>query len=230
MIGTIINAGAVIAGGIIGITVNYRLPERFTKIVFQAIGLFTIFLGISLALKTNNFLLIIFSIVLGSIIGELIDIEKYINQFALYLKRKARIKNDKFSEGFITAFLLYCVGSMTILGSIEEGLGNPPRLLLSKSILDGFSSIALAAGLGVGVVFSAIPLFIYQGFITLFAAYLDQYLDQVYIDELSAVGGILLIGLGVTILEIKKIKILNMLPALIIVLFLTYLFLKFNWY
>ncbi|MFC2100667.1 DUF554 domain-containing protein [Bacteroidota bacterium] len=230
MIGTIINAGAVITGGIIGIFINHRLPERFTKIVFQGIGLFTIFLGISLAIKTNNFLLMIFSIVIGAIIGELIDIEKYIDRFANYLKRKVKAKNSKFTEGFITAFLLYCVGSMTILGSIEEGLGNPPRLLLSKSILDGFSSIALAAALGFGVILSAIPLLLYQGFLTLFASYLNSYLEQVYIDELSAVGGILLIGLGITILEIKKIKIINMLPALIIVIGLTYFFLKINWY
>ncbi|MFC1733410.1 DUF554 domain-containing protein [candidate division KSB1 bacterium] len=230
MIGTIINAGAVITGGIIGIFINYRLPERFTKIVFQGIGLFTIFLGISLAIKTNNFLLMIFSIVIGAIVGELIDIEKYIDRFANYLKRKVKAKNSKFTEGFITAFLLYCVGSMTILGSIEEGLGNPPRLLLSKSILDGFSSIALAAALGFGVILSAIPLLLYQGFLTLFASYLNSYLNQVYIDELSAVGGILLIGLGITILEIKKIKIINMLPALIIVIILTYFFLKINWY
>lgn len=230
MIGTLINAAAVIIGGSIGMIINNKLPERFTKIVFQGIGLFTVFLGVSLALKTNNFLIMIFSIVLGAISGELMKLEKYIDKFAVYLKKKVKSRNDKFAEGFITAFLLYCVGSMTILGSIEEGLGNPPRLLLSKSILDGFSSVALASALGVGVVFSAIPLLIYQGILTLFAAYLENVLDTVYIDELSATGGILLIGLGITILEIKRIKIINMLPALVFVIILTYIFLNFNWY
>jgi hypothetical protein len=224
MKGTLINAGAVIVGSLIGLIIHFRLPKRITLIAFQGIGLFTLFLGINMATKTNNFLIMIFSILLGSIIGELVDIDSAMNKFSEWLKNKIKSKNNKFSEGFITAFLLFCMGSMTILGAIEEGLGGASNLLLAKSILDGFSSIVLSASLGIGVIFSAIPLLIYQGGLTLFASLLQNFFTEILINELTAVGGLLLIGLGINILEIKKLKILNMLPSLIIVVILTAIF------
>jgi uncharacterized membrane protein YqgA involved in biofilm formation len=225
MYGTLINAGAVIIGSIFGLILHSRLPEKLTKTAFYGVGLFTIILGIMMALKTTNLIFIIISIVIGSIIGEIIDIDKWINNFGEILKKKFKDKNDRFSEGFITAFLLYCMGSMTILGAIEEGLGGIPNLLITKSILDGFSSIVLAATMGIGVLFSFIPLIIFQGGLTLLASNMQNILTASIINELSAVGGILLLGLGITILDIKKIKILNMLPSLIIVVVLTYFFL-----
>ena len=225
MEGTLINAGAIIIGSIIGLIIHSRLPKRIITITFQGIGLFTLFLGFTMATKNSNLLIMIFSIVLGSIIGELIDIDKFMNRFSAWLKNKIKSKNDKFSEGFITAFLLFCMGSLTILGAIEEGLGGVPNLLLAKSVLDGFSSIALSASLGIGVIFSVIPLLIYQGGLTLFASSLQNLFNEILINELTAVGGLLLIGLGINILEIKKFKILNMLPSLVIVVILTYLFL-----
>lgn len=178
-----------------------------------------------MAVQTSNFLIMIISIVSGSIIGELLDIEKAINKFSEKLKTKTKSSHHKFSEGFITASLLFCMGSMAILGAIEEGLGGEPNLLLAKSVLDGFSSIILAASLGIGVIFSAIPLLIYQGGITLFASSLQDVLTDTLITELTAVGGLLLIGLGITILEIKQLKIVNMLPSLVIVVILAWLFL-----
>lgn len=225
MIGTIINVGAVIIGSLIGLLIHTKLSKRSTTIVFQGIGLFTIFLGIKMALKTDYLLIMVFSLVIGSIIGELLNIEKSINNLSEYLRRKIKIGSDKFSEGLITAFLLFCLGSMTILGAIEEGLGGRPNLLLTKSLMDGFSSIALSASLGIGVIFSVIPLLIYQGGLTLFAGYLQNFFNQVMINELTAVGGILLIGLGINILEILKIKISNMLPSLVIVIVLVLIFL-----
>jgi len=224
MQGTLINVLAVIIGSLAGLIIHSRLPRKITTITFQGIGLFTIFLGINMASKTNELLLMIFSIVIGSIIGEIIDIDRYISKFSEYLKSKIKSKNTKFSEGFITSFLLFCMGSMTILGTIEEGLGGEPRLLLAKSVLDGFSSIALAASLGIGVLFSAVPLLIYQGGLTLFAGLIGNSFKDVIIIELSAVGGLLLIGLGLNILEIKKLKIANMLPSLVIVVILAYFF------
>lgn len=224
MQGTLINVLAVIIGSLAGLIIHSRLPRKIITITFQGIGLFTIFLGINMALKTNELLLMIFSIVIGSIIGEVIDIDRYISKFSEYLKSKIKSKNTKFSEGFITSFLLFCMGSMTILGTIEEGLGGEPRLLLAKSVLDGFSSIALAASLGIGVLFSAVPLLIYQGGLTLFAGLIGNSFKDVIIIELSAVGGLLLIGLGLNILEIKKLKIANMLPSLVIVVILAYFF------
>jgi uncharacterized protein len=225
MQGTLINAGAVILGSTIGLTIHSRLPKNITTRVFQGIGLFTLFLGIYMATKTNNFLIMIFSIVIGSIIGELIDIDKFVNRFSEWLKKRIKSKNENFSNGFIAAFLLFCTGSMTILGAFEEGLGGAPNLLLAKSVLDGFSSIALSASLGIGVIFSAIPLLIYQGGLTLFAGSLQTFFTEAIINELTAVGGLLLIGLGINILEIKELKILNMLPSMIIAVILAYLFL-----
>jgi uncharacterized protein len=225
MIGTLVNAAAVVVGGVIGLVVHRNLPERVKTTAFQAIGLFTVFLGVSMAFETNNFLIMIFSIVFGSVIGAWVDIDKYVIRFGDYLKKRIGSKNDKFSEGFITAFMLYCMGSMTILGAFEEGLGGAPNILLSKSVLDGFSSIALAASLGAGVVLSAIPLLLFQGGLTFLAVFLGDFLTNIIISELTAVGGLILIGLAINILEIKKIKILNMLPSLLIVVILSYYFL-----
>ena len=225
MFGTILNASTVIIGSILGLIVSSRLPKRITNTAFQGVGLFTIILGIMMAIKTNNLLIMIFSIVLGSIIGELIDIDKWINVFGEWLKNKFKSKNQRFSEGLVTAFLLYCMGSMTILGAIEEGLGGLPNLLVAKSILDGFSSIVLAATLGMGVLFSFIPLLIYQGGLTLLASNIQNILTEIIINEITAVGGILLLGLGITLLDIKKIKVINMIPSMILAGILSYLFL-----
>jgi len=226
MLGTVINAGAVILGSSIGLLVHSRLPKKITAIVFQGIGLFTLFLGITMAMKTGNFLVMIFSIVLGGVAGELLDVDGRMTRMSEYLKKRIRLKSERFSEGLVTAFLIFCMGSMSILGPIEEGLGKPPNILLAKSVLDAFSSMALAASLGVGVAFSVIPLVIYQGGITLFASYVQGFFTNVLINELTAVGGLLLIGLGIDILEIKTLKILNMLPSLVIVVILAYFFLR----
>jgi uncharacterized protein len=223
MTGTLINALAIIVGGITGLFIHSRLPERFSRIVFHGIGLFTVFLGFSMALKTGNYLVMIFSIVLGSILGELIGIEMYVNQFSQWVKKLTGSSNARFSEGLLTAFLLFCMGSMTILGAFEEGFGNRPNLLFAKSVLDGFSSIALAAAMGAGVLFSVVPLIIYQGGLTLFAAQLGNLMSEPVINELTSVGGLLLIGLGLSILDIKKISILNMLPALVFAVILGWL-------
>ncbi|MCD6330063.1 MAG: DUF554 domain-containing protein [Candidatus Cloacimonetes bacterium] len=224
MIGTFVNVGAVILGSTIGIILRKKLPEKLTTIAFQAIGLFTIFLGITMAFKTEHYLILIFSLILGSIIGQLIDIDAWLTKISESLKKKWHSKNDKFSEGLVTAFLLFCMGSMTILGAIEEGLGGNPNLLLTKSLLDGFASIALAAALGIGVMLSVIPLLVYQGGLTLCARLFEQSVTLPIINELTAVGGIILIGLGISILEIKKLKVINMLPSLVIVVILTIIF------
>ena len=225
MYGTLLNASTVIIGSLIGLIIRSKLPKRIIKTEFQGVGLFTIILGIIMAIKTTNLLIMIFSIVIGSIIGEIIDIDKWINNFGEWLKNKFKTKNQKFSEGLVTAFLLYCMGSMTILGAIEEGIGGVPNLLVAKSILDGFSSIILAATLGLGVLFSSIPLLIYQGGLTLLASNIQNSLTEIIVNEITAVGGIILLGLGITLLEIKKIKIINMIPSMIIAGILAYLFL-----
>ena len=222
--GTLVNVGAVIIGTIIGVIVQSRLPQKIVKIIFQVMGLFTLLLGFSMALKMEHFILGIAALVIGAVIGEWIDLDRYMNQFSQWVKSKFKMKNEKFSDGFVTAFLLYCMGSLTILGAIEEGMNNNADLLLMKSMMDGFSSIALASAMGIGVGFSAIPLFIYQGGLTLFAGALGDFFTDTIITELSAVGGVLLIGLGINILEIKKLRVLNMIPSLIIIVILIYFF------
>ena len=225
MIGTIVNIIAIIVGSILGLLFHSRFPKKISVIVFQAIGLFTLFLGMSMAFKTNNVIIMIFSMLIGSILGEWIDLEKHMERFSKYIKKKVKSKDAKFTEGMVTATLIYCVGSMAILGSIEEGLGMAPTILLAKSVLDGFVSIALASAMGIGVMFSIIPLFIYQGGLTLFASYLQNFFTEVIINELTAVGGLMLLGLGLNLLEIKKIKVLNMLPSLVVAVILAAIFL-----
>jgi uncharacterized membrane protein YqgA involved in biofilm formation len=216
MLGTIINVFAVISGSLAGFLFHRFLPKKVINIAFHAIGLFTIVLGVSLAIQTQFFIVMIISLIVGSIIGEIIDIHNLLSRISNWIQQKTSIKQDTFTQGFITSFLLFCMGSLTILGSIEEGLGNPPNLLITKSMLDGFSSIALAASMGIGVMFSAIPLFLYQGGLTIGASYAQYFFTTEIITEISAVGGVILIGLGIDILEIKSIKTANMLPSLVI--------------
>lgn len=228
MLGTIVNVLAVLAGGSLGLLLNKRLPERFVRIFFQVIGLFTLFLGFSMALETTHVMLMVMALVTGGVIGEGLRIDKWLERMGDALKKKVKTGNERFTEGLLTAFLLYCMGSLTILGAIEEGMGGSPRLLLIKSLMDGVSSIALASGLGIGVLFSAVPLLIYQGGLTMLAMGLGDFVPQLYITELSAVGGVLLIGLGINILEIKKINVMNMLPALLMIVLLLWLIPEFG--
>jgi len=226
MLGTLFNVFTVVVGSAIGLVIKNKLPARIIQVVFQALGLFTMILGVSMTLETNGqHLIMIFSLIIGSIIGEVFRLDENFNKLSEQLKAKLKSKNEKFSEGFITAFILFCIGPMAILGSIQEGLGESSELLFTKSVMDGFSSIALAAALGIGVLFSAIPLFLFQGGITLSASFLGTYLSPEIIAELTALGGVLLVGLGINILEIKKIKILNMLPSLVVVVVMCLIFL-----
>ncbi|MBS2213265.1 DUF554 domain-containing protein [Carboxylicivirga mesophila] len=221
--GTLVNVLTVLAGSAIGILIGNRIPEKMTKTVFQAIGLFTIVLGVGMAVKGQMLLIIVFSLIIGTILGELMSLDKQVDELSGVLKTKLRLKNPKFAEGMLTAFLLYCVGSMTIVGAIDEGMGNGSEVLMTKALMDGFSSIALASVFGVGVSMSVVPLLIFQGGITLLAYWLGDFIGKDVITELTAVGGILLVGLGINILEIKQIRIMNMLPSLIVVVVLIWL-------
>jgi hypothetical protein len=224
LFGTIVNVSTIVAGSLLGYFFNSKLPQRIVKIIFQAIGLFTLYIGITMTMKTHQILILIFSMVLGSALGEWINIEKYINRFGDWIKKKIHSGNENFSEGMITAFLLFCMGSMTILGAFQEGTIGKSDLLIAKSVMDGFSSLALASALGLGVAFSVIPLIIFQGGLTLLAGWLGNLMPDMVVDEMSAVGGLMLVGLGFTILEIKKIKVVNMLPALVFAVILGYIF------
>ncbi|MBS7649697.1 DUF554 domain-containing protein [Candidatus Bathyarchaeota archaeon] len=222
MQGTLVNAIAVVIGSLIGLGFRGKFPDRIKSIVFQAIGLVTFFIGFQMSLKTGNLVVLFFSMLIGAVIGEILDIEKHIEGFGNFIKSRFSSKEDRFVEGFITAFLVFCMGSMTIVGSIEDGLSGNPSILYAKSMLDGFASISLASVLGIGVLFSAIPLLLYQGGITMLASLSRVFFTEAVINELSATGGIVLIGLGVNILEIRKIKVANLLPSLVVSAVITY--------
>lgn len=234
MVGTLVNTGAIIAGSLVGLMIHSRLSSKMTHIVFQGIGLVTLAIGISMSLHIESMILVVVSIVLGAVIGQLIDIDKYLRKFSDYLQSKSRRKvkstdeniagSNRFSEGFITASMLFCIGSMAILGAIEDGMGKTPNLLYTKSIMDGISAIALAASFGICILFSSVPVLIYQGGLTLFAAFIMRYMNESMAENMTGVGGILLIGLAINILKIKDINVTNMLPALVIVVILSYFF------
>lgn len=218
------NFGAIIIGGLIGLKFKSFLPQRVIDLLFQVFGLFTLYLGFSMGLKTQNAILIVFSLILGALTGSILNLQDKTDRLGDLIKNRFNLKGDKFTEGFLVASLLFCMGPVAILGSIEEGVGNEPKLLLIKSLMDGIASIALASSLGVGVIFSAVPILIYQGSLTILTMWLGGSFSDVMINELSAVGGILLIGMAFTILDIKKIKVVDFITALFYIVPLVYFF------
>jgi uncharacterized protein len=227
--GTFINVATVLAGSCVGYFFHSKLPKRLVDITFQAIGLFTLYIGVTMAMRVHQILILIFSMVLGSLLGEWLNLEALINRFSNWVKVRFKFNQPTFSEGMISAFLLFCMGSMTILGAFEEGTQGKSDLLVAKSIMDGVSSVALASALGIGVAFSVLPLLVFQGGLTLLALWFGKLMPQTVIDEMSAVGGLLLVGLGLSILEIKKVKVINMLPAIVIAIALAFLWLVAGW-
>lgn len=223
MIGTIVNSIAIIIGCIIGLFLKGKFPERIGFILFQGIGLATLMIGIQMAVKGTNVLFIILSMVIGGIIGELAKIDKRLDQAGNRIKElfKKKEGNERFTEGFIAASLLFCVGSMAVMGAIEEGINGNPDILLAKAALDGISSIIYTSSLGIGVLFSVVPVFLYQGGITQIASLAQNVISIEIINEMTAVGGILIIGLSLGILEIKNIKVANLLPSLLVIIILT---------
>ncbi|MCB2198322.1 DUF554 domain-containing protein [bacterium] len=224
MTGTWINAAAVIIGGFIGLLIHSRLPERHQRIAFQGLGLVTLYIGVSMALKSHNALILILSVLTGALVGETLKLEDWVERGADRVKALFSIRDGRFSEGMVTAFLVYCMGPLTILGAMEEGMGQGMELLLAKSALDAFASVALAATLGMGVLFSVLPLLIYQGGWTFVGVFVASNLSTPVVDEISAVGGILLLGLSLKLLDIKQIRLLNFLPALLFAVGYWYLF------
>ncbi len=166
------------------------------------------------AIETKNIMVVVFSLVSGAILGEWIDIEKRMKDLGDFVQDKLKASGDNFSQGFVTASLLFCVGSMAIMGALESGLMNDHKILFTKAIMDGVISVVFASTLGIGVALSFLPVFIYQGSITLLASIVAPYLSQAVMTEMTATGGILLMGVGINILEVKKIKVGNMLPAI----------------
>lgn len=216
MLGTIINSIAIIVGAIIGVIIKKGIKESYKTTIMDGVGLSVIVIGLMGAIKTENIILVIGSIVIGGILGEFIAIEKKLDKLGNSLQEKIGAKDSDFSKGFVTTSLIYCVGAMAIIGSLEAGIQGDYTTLFAKSILDGITAIIFASSLGIGVAFSSISVFVYQGIITVFANSAKDLLLPEVIIEMSAVGGILIMAIGINILELKKIKVGNLLPAVFI--------------
>ncbi len=213
--GTFVNVITVLAGSGLGLLLGERLPKRFKDTVIQAIGIFTFLIGTSMMLKADNFIIVFLALILGGITGEALRLEERLNDLTERLRKRVSPNSPRFTEGFITATLIFCVGAMTVVGSIQEGLTGDATLLYTKSVMDGITSLTLASGLGIGVMFSAVSVFLIQGSLTLLGSSLSFLMGASYINSLTSTGGLLIIGLGFEILGIKKIKVLNLLPALV---------------
>lgn len=216
MLGPVVNAAAIIACSLLGCFVVRGIPERFEEIVKKAIGLSIVYVGIKGALDNERMLLLIMSMVGGAVIGELINIDKLMNCFGGWAERKLGMSGGKFSKGFVSASILFCTGSMAIVGSMQSGLLNNHETLFAKSILDGSISLVFAASMGLGVMFSALPVFIYQGGIVLASWVIKDMLTQDIIREMSAVGSLLVAAIGFNFLSIKEIRVANLIPAIFI--------------
>jgi hypothetical protein len=224
MKGTLVNTATVIIGSLLGILIGVRFSERLRSIVMHALGLVTLLIGFKLAFKTENILLVIGSLALGGIVGEILRIEDGLERLGEFIKSKIKSRSGNFVLGFVTSSLVFCVGPMTVVGAIEDGVSGNASILYAKSILDGFASIAFASSLGIGVLFSALTVLVYQGLLTLLGAQLSFLLQPTILDEMSATGGLMIVGIGFFLLGIKKIKVANFLPALIFAVILALIF------
>lgn len=216
MLGVIVNTGAIILGGVIGLLLKKGLSESIKNIVITAIGLSTIVIGIGSAILSENILLLILSLVSGGIIGTLLQIDNRLERFGKNIEEKYASEEGGFAKGFVLATLIYCIGAMAIVGSIEAGVEGDNTTLYIKSILDGVTAIIFTASLGYGVIFSSIPVLIYQGAIVLLGIQIEPLLTEEIINEMSAVGGVLILGIGLNLLDIKKIPLGDLLPAVFI--------------
>jgi uncharacterized membrane protein YqgA involved in biofilm formation len=224
VLGTIVNCLSIIAGSLVGLCFKNGIPEKYNQTVMHAISLCVVLIGIKMALGCDDILVIIGSLAIGSLFGEWVGIEAYLERLARFLGNKFSKDSGTFSTGFVTASLLFCVGSMAVVGSLESGFSGNHTTLFAKSTLDGIASIVLCSSLGIGVMFSAIPVLIYQGSITLLAGVLKPFLIPAVVSQMSAAGGLLIVAIGLNMLREKKIKVGNMLPAIFIPLF--YYFIK----
>lgn len=229
MTGTIVNAAAILIGTAIGLLFRKGISKSANDTIMCGIGLAVALIGFKMAFKTENELIVILSLVLGGIIGEVLNIEGWLNRAGTFLESKVGGGgNGEISKAFVTTSLIYCVGAMAIMGSIEDGLTGNPTTLYAKSLLDGTSAVVFTTTMGFGVAFSAIPVFLYQGSITLMAGGLKNLLTPGMINEMTATGGLLIVGIASNILGIKKIKVGNLLPAIAVAVFLSWLWVKLN--
>lgn len=234
LLGSLVNALLIIVGVLIGRLFN-RIPERMKETTMSIIGLAVALLGIQMGFKSDNFVVIVVSLVIGTLIGEWIDLDKWFNRFGLkieqVLTKGKKPGESKIAEGFVTASLIFVIGSMAIIGALDSGLRNDHNVLITKGIIDGFTSIILATTLGIGVMLSAVPVFIYQGGIALFADVISASIPQaaldLYIKEMTATGGVMIMAIGLNIAGLTKIRVANLLPGIVVVGFIVAIMYQF---
>jgi len=218
--GTLFNTAAIVAGGAVGLLVGRFIPQKAFKLVFQCMGLFCLYLGSSMANRTQDILVVMFAMLAGAIAGVSLDIDGKLTQFGDSLKRRfaAGDETGNFTKAFVTTSILYGVGPMAVIGAIENAINNDPSTLLLKGSLDGAASILFAASMGIGVLFSALPILIYQGALTFAAQWLNAFITPSMMGNLSGLGGLIIMGIGLNLLEIADIKTSNLLPGIAFVL------------
>ena len=219
MIGTLINCAAIIAGSLLGLLLRRGMKDAMSKTVMQGVGLSVILIGVTGAIKTGNTLLVILSMVIGGVLGAWIDIDSKMNQLGAWAQKKLTRgddENNTFAKGFVTASLVYCVGAMAVVGSLDSGIRGDHSTLIAKAALDGITAIIFSSSLGIGVMLSAVPVLIYQGTIALLGTAIAPLLSDVVITEMSSVGGLLIMAIGINMLLNTEIKVANLLPAILI--------------
>lgn len=215
MVGTIVNAIAIIIGGAIGSQLRHGIPERMKETLMQGMSLAVVVIGISMGLQTKDFLVVIVALVLGGVLGEALRIENGLTSLGHSLE--ARVKTEGgIARGFIAASLVYCVGAMAIMGALQDGLTGDHSTLFAKAMIDGISAVILASTLGIGVAFSSLPVFAWQGLIAATAHWVAPFLSAAVVTEMTAVGGLLLMAVGTNLLNMTKIRVGNLTPSIFV--------------
>ncbi|MEJ9210151.1 DUF554 domain-containing protein [Bacillus smithii] len=222
LLGSLVNGLSILAGSLIGKFLS-NIPEGIKNAVMHAIGLAVLVLGLQMGLKSENFLAVVISLVVGVVIGEWMALEDKLNQLGIWIERKIGNHSNRsgsISEGFVTATLIFVIGAMGIVGALDSGIRGNHQVLFTKSILDGFTALILSSTLGIGVLFSAIPVFLYEGLIALFATQINHFVPKEMMDsfitEMTSVGGIMIFAIGLNVLGLTKIKVANLLPSLVV--------------
>lgn len=227
MFGTIVNSLAILMGASLGFFLKRGIPERFKNTIMQGLALAVVVIGLQMALETKNVLIVVLSLVFGALTGEFCRIEDRLDKLGAWMESKVGHSQGDFAKAFVTASLVYCVGAMAIVGSIQDGISGDASTLYVKSLLDGVSSVVFASTMGLGVAFSAIPVLLYQGTISLLAQFIQGFLTAPVIAEMTATGGILIMGIGIKMLDLKDIKVGNLLPSIFYAVLLALVFPKF---
>ena len=226
MKGTIVNAAAVLVGSGMGLVLKKGIPEKYQNTIMQGMALAVGAIGLQMAFKTENMLVVILGLAIGAVIGEAVNIDSCLNKIGTFLSLKFGSQNSggqsSIGRGFVTASLVYCIGAMSVVGSIQDGLTGDTSTLYAKSLVDGIIAIVFASSMGIGVMFSSISVLLYQGLITLLAGFFSAALSENVIKEMTATGGILIVGVSILMLELKKIRLANLLPAIPVAAIIAY--------